>query len=201
MKHGIFWFLHLNIVIFVARIATIPLGIAGFFISVYSPMFAVVWALCGICAVITLVSLAVRAPSTSAMEKYIESYHSEFEDRQNKDFSQKHHQVKILILRCYEYGKCSRVLNNRVIYGTLVMMALVTATDGKWIVKETKPLTNDKPGEATVYRMGHAAQLSVETIPDPNDNARLVIRDGETEIDVVTHNDYHLTDFISTLNS
>ena len=201
MKHGIFWFLHLNIVIFVARIATIPLGIAGFFINVYSPLFVIVWALCGICAVITLVSLGIRAPTTSAMEKYIEDYHREFEDRQIKEFSQRHRQVKVLILRCYEYGKFSCVLNKRVIYGTLVMMALVTATDGMWIVKETKPLINDKPGETTVYRMNHAAHLRVEKIPDPNDNARLVINDGETEIDVVTHDDFHLTDFISTLNA
>jgi len=201
MKHGIFWFLHLNVVIFATRIATIPLGIAGFFINVYSPLFVIVWALCGICAVITLVSLGIQAPTTSAMEKYIEDYHREFEDRQIKEFSQKHRQVKVLILRCYQYGKCSRFLYNRVIYGTLVMMALVTATDGMWIVKETKPLINNKPGETNIYRMDNAAQLSVEKIPNPNENARLVVRNGETEIDVVTHNDYHLTDFISTLNA
>lgn len=200
MKHGIVWFFHLDRVIVGVRIALIPLFLAGMQVRILGVLFPIIWATFGVCAVISLLTLFVLTPSGKSMERFIETYESEFGDRVKLHFSEKHRQVTVLKQRCYADGRIRRVLHNRVIYGTLVMLAVVTTADGKWIVKETKALTDNSPRKTETYRIDDPAQIHIETTPDGDDrNARLVIRGGEVVIDVLTYDDYHLRDLIASL--
>ncbi len=198
MKHGIIWFLHLNRVIFGAKVAVIPLAIAGVCVRLLSPIFFVIWALWLVCAIVAGVSVLLRTPSDGAMEHYILSAEREFCDRQQKEFSARHRHVSVLYLRCYAEDKKirrGRVLHDREIYGTLVMLALVTAADGKWLVRETQSLCSDSPRQTAVFRMDGAV-CSAKKYPAANGNAALVVKVGETAADVYTYDDYHLADFL-----
>lgn len=200
MKQGIVWFLHLNNLIYGMRIALIPLFILGVVIPIPSKLFILIWTLFAICGVISLITMFVLTPSTKTMTHFIESCENEFESRMKLEFSEKHSQVNVLKLRCYVKGSFHRVLQNRMIYGTLVMMAVVTSTDGKWLVTETQSLLRKAPRKREIYRINDSEQIQVETLPEKDENARLVIKCGEVSIDVLTHEDYHLKDFISALN-
>ena len=201
MKHGIVWFLHLNRVIFGAKIAVIPLAIAGVLVRPLSPIFFVIWALWLVSVIVAGTSVLLRTPSSGAMEHFILSAESEFCDRQQKEFSARHRHVSVLYLRCYAADKRvrrGRILHDREIYGTLVMLALVTATDGRWLVRETQSLCSDSPRQTAVFRMDGAA-CGAKKYPAANGNAALVVKVGETVADVYTYDDYHLTDFLQAV--
>jgi hypothetical protein len=202
MKHGIIWFLHLNRVIFGAKIAFIPLVIAGIRVVPFSPIFFVIWSLCLICVIIAGVSVPLRTPSADAIEHFIEEYESEFEDRHKKAFAERHRQLRLLKLRCYAPGKTlklKRTLHGRVVYGTLVMLAVAASTDGKWLVRETKSLCSNRPAETEVVRIEEPGKLRVYVTPYHNGNSLLTVDYGDMSIDVFAYDDYHITDFVALL--
>lgn len=201
MKHGIVWFLHLNRVIFGAKVAVIPLAIAGVLVRLFSPIFFVIWFLWLVSVIVSIASVLLHTPSDGDMEHFILSAEREFCDRQQKEFSVRHNHVEVLYLRSYEKGermRRGRILHDREIYGTLVMLAVVTAKDGRWLVRETQSLCSDSPRQTTVFRMDGAV-CDAKKYPAANGNAALVVKVDKTVADVYTYDDYHLTDFLQAV--
>ena len=200
MKHGIIWFLHLNRVIFGAKIAVIPLAIAGVLVRLLSPIFFVIWALWLLSAITAGASFLLHTPSDGAMEHFILTTEREFCDRQQKEFAQRHNHVQVLYLRSYakdEKVKIGRMLHGREIYGVLVMLAVVSARDGRWLVRETQTLYADQPRQTAVFRMDETSVA--KKYPAAAGNVSLVVKVGEIVADVYAYEDYHVTDFIQAV--
>ena len=191
---------HLNRVIFGAKIAVIPLAIAGVLVRLLSPIFFVIWALWLLCAIVAGASVLLRTPSDGAMEHFILTCEREFCDRQQKEFSERHSHVSVLYLRSYakdQKVKAGRILHDREIYGVLVMLAVVTAKDGRWLVRETQTLYADTPRQTTVFRMDEAS--CAKRYPAAAGNVSLVVKIGEIVADVLAYDDFHVTDFIQAV--
>ena len=200
MRHGIVWFLHLNRVIFGAKVAVVPLAIAGVCVRPLSPIFFAIWFLWLVCVIVSIASLLLHTPSDGDMEHFILSAEREFCDRQQKEFSVRHNHVEVLYLRSYEKGermRRGRVLHGREIYGTLVMLAVVTARDGRWLVREAQSLCADTPRQTTVFRMDE--ESSAKKYPAAAGNVAVVVKAGRIVADVFAYDDYHVTDFLQAV--
>ena len=203
MKRGVLWFLRLDRALYGTAIAMVFAILIGFFVRVNSLAYFAVWGL-RIALLILLVFLFVmRAPTSKVMERFIEDRDREFEEREKAIFRENHRQVKLVKLRCYERGKgmkLSRVLNNRVVYGDLVLLAVVTASDGKWLVRETHSLYKGSPRSTAVYTIEDENAVCVEKTEGRDEGScKLLIRGGDATIRVIARDDYHLNDFIAAL--
>ncbi len=202
MKGGIYWFLHLNKVLYGAEIALVIGIVAILFLPFGTPLYFLCIGVSILSFVIIVFLFAIQTPRDKHMEAFIEDAETGFEERHKRNFTEKHRQVKFYKLRCYAKSTAvrhGRMLHNRIVYANLVLVGLVTALDGKWLICETTCLLRKSDRETVTYRIDDANSIQVEKTPEDYENCKLVIRGGDVVLELHTHDDYHVRDFLEVL--
>ncbi len=217
MKWGFMFFTYLERVIVITRISIIPLIIAVFLVPWNSnqtnamiqgnsgDMLMIVLGLLILAVVISLITLPIHAPNSAKMARFIAKYELDFEDRLKEQFAKKR-QVKIQLLKGYSYGNGLRLMRKVEGYEVLpylVLVAVVSTTDGTWFVSETKSLMSTKPCERVDFYVEDAARFDLQEAPHNSNRwfKQLYIRYGESAVEIFAKDDYHYRGLIDVIKA
>ena len=204
MRFGILWFLHLYYVVFISRVSIIPLIILGINLPIRGTLFPIVWVLCGLAVVITLLTFPLRIPSAEAMKKFMDGIEADFIHSVESEYGKKRG-FTLCLLKGYTYGKIKleNKIDGRPVYSCFTVTALVQSSDGVWLISRTKSLLSAKPHEQACVKLADDESFTVlgEKYDPSAAINRLRIGYGETEIEMYARADYHYDDFIKALKS
>ena len=217
VKLGFMFFTYLDRVIVGTRISIIPLALLIVLIPWrHTKLWAMLpgnrWdlllilvVLLVLAMVVSFITLPIHAPNSAKMMRFIEKYEQGFEERLKEQFAKKR-KVNIQLLKGYAYGNGSRLSRN--VEGIellpyLVMIAVVSTTDGTWFVSETKSLMTTKPCERLDFYVEDASLFEIQEVPHDSNQwyKQLRIDYGEAEVEIVAKDDYHYRTLVNTLKS
>lgn len=204
MKHGIFYFLHLSNVIWGARIAIVPLIIIGINVPIMGALFPVVWGLCGLALLISVITIAIKPPSHESVKKVVNKHKSEFEQSviekcrsiKNSDHS---------VISGYTFGnalKLKRLNGDKWIFDRLVLISVIRSPEGLMLYGENISLMKQSDVSHFLYEKLAPSDINItsEVYSEDYNLYKLTIACKDNSITTYVVNDYHLRDFRALIN-
>ena len=204
MKHGIFYFLHLSNVIWGARIAIVPLIIIGINVPIMGALFPIVWGLCGLAILISVITIAIKPPSHESVKKVVNKHKSEFEQSviekcrsiKNSDHS---------VISGYTFGnalKLKRLNGDKWIFDRLVLISVIRSPEGLMLYGENISLLKQNDVSHFLYKKLAPSDINItsEVYSEDYNLYKLTIACKDNSITTYVVNDYHLRDFRALIN-
>ena len=204
MKHGIFYFLHLSNVIWGARIAIVPLIIIGINVPIMGALFPIVWGLCGLAILISVITIAIKPPSHESVKKVVNKHKSEFE----QSVIEKGRGIKssaYSIISGYAFGnalKLKRLNCDKWIFDRLVLISAIRSPEGLILYGENISLLKQNDVSHILYEKLTPADINIasEVYSEDYNVCKITINCKGDLITAYVVNDYHFRDFRTMLN-